>query len=116
MKREEVKKDNNFKNLHQVDRKRRFGEITKINPNIPDTNMNQNLLVNSGMIQEIPQRKILVIQKNYLPSSSILTSSKELEEILNYVDLCKNKEDLKTFLKAKIPNFLSKSNILNLFF
>jgi len=127
MKVEEKKKDKDFVNLHQIDRKRKFrdlqnsiqtsgktAEVPKQNSltqNIDIVDMNKNEKYFYTHLGE--DRKILSIKSNRNHSNNLKNSyltDEELEKLINEVSVLSSREDIKNYLRTKISNIVTQGN------
>jgi hypothetical protein len=121
MKVEEKKKDKDFVNLHQIDRKRKFRDLQNSsdtsakNAEIPKQNsFTENIDITKNeknFFTGAPERKILSIKSNK-NNSNILKNSYltdvELEKLINEVSVLSSRDDIKNYLRSKISNMLNQ--------
>jgi hypothetical protein len=112
MRAEDVRKNKDFVNLHQTNRKRKFNEINsmKVDRDLnEDSNKNNNNINGSGSINtniETTSRKILNVKINN-PTPTPILNDDELEKMLVEVGQMKSREEIKEYMRNKISNFMS---------
>lgn len=124
MKLAEKKNDKDFINLHSTDRKRKFRDLQNSNISLgvksgehTQQNFSQNVIENSKNYffntNSESGRKILNIKtakpkniQNNLNSSSL--SDEELDKLINDVSVLNSRDEIKSYLRQKISNILSK--------
>lgn len=121
MKVEEKKKDKDFVNLHQIDRKRKFRDLQNSsdtsgkNAEVPKQNsFTQNIDTTKNeknFFTQESERKILTIKSNKNNSNNLKNSyltDEELDKLINEVSVLRSRDDIKNYLRSKISNVLNQ--------
>lgn len=124
MKVEEKKKDKDFVNLHQIDRKRKFrdlqnsshtsgktAEVPKQNSLTQDIDIIEMSKNEKNFFTQVEDRKILSIKTNRNHSNNLKNSyltDEELEKLINEVSVLSSREDIKNYLRTKISNIVTQ--------
>ena len=128
MKVEEKKKDKDFVNLHQIDRKRKFrdlqnsSETSGKNAEVPKQNsFTENIDITKNekiLFTQESGRKILSIKSNKNNCCNLKNSyltDEELDKLINEVSVLSSRDDIKNYLRSKISNVLNQGKKYFLF-